>query len=282
MSQVTIRSTSSKGLSKKALSVMRKSSFVRRANLALRRSSSLGTTSLTVRPGRGLAGAQILPDRLNTVFESTGSFYIPAGNMAAAAGNYMNMVANSIYQPFQGGYPVTTAVNAYSMHGAWAQGYTGLQNPIGYNGIANLYSLYKVKKVIVEFCIQPQSSGDTTQAVAFPIGSEAIPSAAAGSVNLQVMLGQPRNKTVVAAAGATAKYQTIRIQEFIHDILGRRKAQWNDEASTAIGSQPVAADQAFVGLFLQSLDGATNASPVVVSVRMWQHVELTDLIQQIN
>lgn len=241
-----------------------------------------GTTSLIVRPGRSLAGAQILPDRLTTVLESSGSFYVPASNMAAAAGNYMNIVANSIYQPFQGGYPVNTAVNTYSMHGSWVQGYTGTQNPIGYTGVAALYSLYKVKRVKLQVTCQTQAGGDTTQLVVFPIGSEAIPSAAAGSTNLQVMLGQPHNKTVVCASGSSAKTNTVYFDMLVHDILGRRKAQWEDVDGTAIGSQPPAVDQAFFGVFAQILDGATNGSPVVFSVRMWQYVELTDLIQQIN
>lgn len=246
-------------------------------------SSSMGTTALTVRPGRWLAGAQILPDRLNTVFETTGSWYVPATNMSASAGNFMNIMVNSIYQPFQGGYPVTTAVNTYSMHGAWVQGYSGTQNPIGYNGVANLYTNYKVKKIKIQVTCQPQNSGDTTQVVVFPIGSEAIPSSAAGSVNLQVMLGQPRNKTAVCVNGATSKYNTVTLSENVWDILGKRKAQYMDTLGTAIGAQPPnASDQAFVGIFAQILDNATNSAPVVFSVRMWQYTELTDLIQQIN
>ena len=255
---------------------------VKKARASALASKRMGTTVAVVRPGRSLAGAQILPDRLDTVFESTGAFFVPISNMSATAGNYMNIMVNSIYQPFQGGYPVATSANAYSMHGTWVQGYAGSQNPIGYNGIANLYSLYKVKKVVVQVTVQPQNSADTLQAVLFPIGSEAIPTAAAGGVNLQVMLGQPRNKTQICANGTSAKFQTLTLRESIHDILGRRKQQWMDEAGTAIGSQPPAADQAFAGLFLQALDGGSNVSQICVTIRMWQYTELTDLIQQVN
>jgi len=96
------------------------------------------------------------------------------------------------------------------------------------------------------------------------------------------MLGQARNKTKVCASGAAARDQTLTMKEYIHDILGRRKAQWIDEPGQSMGTQPGAADQAYAGLFLQELDGATNSNPVIVSIRMWQYVELTDLIQQLN
>lgn len=257
----------------------------RRALVAARRSSSssMGTTAITVRPGRYLAGAQILPDRINTVFESTISFYVPTSNMAPLAGNYTNIMVNSIYQPFNAGYPVNTAVNTYSMHGSFVQGYTGTQNPIGYNGVANLYTSYKVKRIVIQVTIQPQNSADVTQAVLFPIGSETIPSAAAGSTNLQVMLGQPRNRTVVCANAVAAKAQTLTLRENCWDILGKRKAQYMDTLGTAIGSQPPnQSDQAFVGLFLQALGGTTNSAPVCVSIRLWQYTELTDLIQPVS
>jgi hypothetical protein len=222
----------------------------------------------------------MFPERFRTVVESNLAFYIPASNIAVA-GNYMDVLVNSLYHPFQTTYVVSTAVNAYSMHGSYVNGFSSTQNPMGYSTLASLYTLYKVLEYELTVTCQPQSTGDTIALCIFPIGNEEIPSAAAGNVNLQVFEGQPKFQSVVCANGVAAKFNSLQLRQPVHELLGKRKSQWLDTDGVGLGAQPPN-DAGYAAIFLQGLDGATNASPVCVSVKLRQWVELTDLIQQVT
>lgn len=250
----------------------------RRNNKKRQSRKKSGSESLTMRPGR--LGQLILPERFRTVLESNLAFYIPATNIAVA-GNYMDVLVNSFYHPFQTTYVVSTAVNTYSMHGSYVNGFSSTQNPMGYSTFAALYTLYKVMSYELVVTCQPQNTGDTVALCIFPIGNEEIPSATAANVNLQVFEGQPKFRSVVCANGVAAKFNTLSIRQPVHDLLGKRPSQWMDTDGTALGAQP-ATDAGYCGIFIQGLDGASNTSPIVVSVKLRQWIEFTDLVQQVS
>jgi len=148
---------SSKAFKAKVAALGRKIKFHRRKQFTARREAMTSSSSSSLSLFRNRF--QILPDRLKTVLESSYQWYVPATNMSAAAGNYTNIMINSIYQPFNAGYPVNTGVNTYSMHGSPTQGYSGVQNPIGYNQLAALYTLYKVIRLRLRLYVKRKTAG---------------------------------------------------------------------------------------------------------------------------
>jgi len=193
----------------------------------------------------------------------------------------MDVLVNSLFHPFSTTYVVNTAANTYSMHGSFVNGFSSTVNPMGYSALASLYTLYKFLSYELEVSVQVQSNGDTVMLCMFPVGNEEIPSAAAGNVNLLVFQGQPKFQSVICASGTASRYNTLKIRQPVHELLGKRKSQWDDLDGTVIAGQP-ATDQGYAAIFLQGMDGATNAYPVVVSVKLRQWVELTDLVQQVT
>jgi len=153
---------------------------------------------------------------------------------------------------------------------------------MGYSTFASLYQQYKVLKYKVQVSVQPSITTDSLQLVVFPAGNEQIPSTAAGSTNLAVMEGQPQARSKIVVTQAPSKDNTLSITQHVWDLMGRRKNQLMDFASTQISSFPGTNDQGFVGIYLQQLNGASNTQPILVTVRLWQKVELTGLVGAIN
>lgn len=246
------------------------------------RSSSYvqGTEALSLY--RGVTGTTIMPDRYTTWLENSIHFYIPPAASTSAAGSYMSVLVNSIYQPFNTTYNAIAATNTYDMRGILVQGCTNSKNPMGYSTFASLYQQYKVLKYKVQVSVQPSITTDSLQLVVFPSGNEQIPSASAGSTNLAVMEGQPQARSKIVVTQAPSKDNTLSITQYVWDLMGRRKNQLMDFASTQVNSFPGTNDQGFVGIYLQQLNGANNTQPILVTVRLWQKVELTGLVGAIN
>jgi len=167
------------------------------------------------------------------------------------------------------------------MHGTFVQGYSTGAKPMGYSTLAALYNLYKVLRYEIEVTAQPQNSGDTLTLCMFPVGNEEIPSSLAANLNLYVFQSQPKFQSVVCANGVASRFNTLKFSQPVHELLGKREAQWMDLDGTILGTQP-GTDTGYFGIYLQAMDGAVNSAPICVSIRLRQVAELTDLIQQIS
>lgn len=222
-----------------------------------------------------------LPERYVTEFSNTMNVYIAAGRSTAAAGNYLDMVVNSLASQFNATYSAVAAPGpAYSFWGSLVQGNAITQAPIGYTNFVGLYTKYKVHKFRVSVTVQPSNSADITAVVLAPLGAEEIPSTGAGSVNTHVMESQPSAVSKIAVAFAPARENTVVIEHNCWDFLGMRKEQYLDQAPNAIGGYP--ATPMFAGLYLQQLNGSANAAALAVQITIQQVVELCDLVSPIN
>jgi hypothetical protein len=166
------------------------------------------------------------------------------------------------------------------MHGSFVQGFSTGTEPAGYTVLQSLYTLYKVLKYRVTVRPQCASAADQFGVVLLPQSNEAIPSAAAGYMNLLVLQSQPRAKYRDIINGAS---QTELVHsEGVHTTLGKRLEQWRNIDSVAFNSAPATADLAYCGLFLQPLNGSANQAVITVSIILEQEVEFSGLVAQIN
>lgn len=246
-----------------------------------RRDKLLGTTSLTMY--RGVRNKAILPDRLNTTMTTTMSFYLAAGRSTATYGNFMSFVCNSIYIPFglsTFNANTGTGTYAFAMNGQFTNGSSTTVGPIGYNTLGTLYTQYKVKNVKIKATVQPTAGQDTCCAVLFPLGNEAQVNGTSTYNNINVMMGQPGSKYKICNSSNDASKNTLFLKSAVHEILGRTKMQWDDQSNTVYGAAPQTNDQAFIGLYIQELDGAANVNPICVVIELQQEVMFTDLSNQ--
>jgi len=81
---------------------------------------------------------------------------------------------------------------------------------------------------------------------------------------------------MTAVSGAAAKENRLTIGSSIADVLGKRLDQWLDLDGTLTASLPSTNDQAFVGFFMQQLNGANNANTLTVQCRLYQYIEFSD------
>jgi len=220
------------------------------------------------------------PDRTRTFLDTTMECYLPVTSLATA-GNYMDVLVNSVYHPFQTTYVVNTSANSYSFHGAFVNGYSSTVNPPFLSSFATLYEFYKVLRFSLVVTVQPQTGGDTVTSVICPLGNEEIPSTAAASVNLLVFGGQSKAKMWTSASTTAAKYNTRTLSMRVSESLKWREQLWLDQPPTLVTQQPASA-QSYVGIFLQGMDGASNTSPIVVSIKLTQEVEFSGLLPQIS
>jgi len=250
--------------------------------------SQMSQSSILFRPSQalslrgGLTGQTILPDRYTAWLENSIHFYVTAGQSSNSYGSYMSVQVGTIYQPFNTTYTATAGTNLYDMRGNLVQGSSNLENPIGYSTFATLYEKYKVLKYKIRVNARPSATGDAIQMVLFPLGNDQIPSASTGNVNLALMEGQPMAKSKQLNAHSSAFENSLELSQAMEDCLGKRKSQWSSLDGTNMGGFPSTDIQAYVGLYLQQINGAANTGPICVSVRLWQQVEFTDLLPQIN
>jgi hypothetical protein len=222
-----------------------------------------------------------LPERYVTEFSNVMNVYIPAGRSTAAAGNYMDVVTNSLSSQFNATYTAVTAPGAaYSFWGTLVQGNTITQAPIGYTNFAGLYLRYRVHSFRITVTVMPANSADVTAVVLAPLGNEEIPSAGAASVNTHVMMSQPSSVMKICTPFADPRENTVSIQHNCWDFLGQRKEQYLAQQPDVISGYPVV--PLFAGLFLQQMNGSNNAAAIAVQITLEQVVELCDLNNPIN
>jgi hypothetical protein len=222
-----------------------------------------------------------LPERYVTEFSNTFNCFIPAASATAAAGNYSDIVVNSLAAQFNATYPMTLTPGAtYAFHGTAVQGNSIAQTPLGFTNFVGMYTKFKVMRFKVILTVQPAASSDTAVVVLSPLGAEEIPSTGAGSVNTHVMESQPNAVSKVVSWAVAPRENTLVIEHYPWDILGVRKDQYCDQSPDPIGLFP--ATPIYAGIFLQELNGTSNGSAIVVQCTIQQVVELCDLVQPIN
>lgn len=223
------------------------------------------------------------PERYTTTLVNSINGYFPVGTLTAAAGNYMSILVNAVSTPFNSAtYQMTSAPGvAYAFHASLVQGSSIGNLPMGYSALAALYVNYKVLSYSLKVTFMPQNVADTTEMVVLPVGLEEIPFSAAASVNLRVMASQPRSVTRVCEVSVPGESNTVRLSQKMHHLVGQRAQQYLDLPPTAIGSNPSAGSQANVGIFLQQVNGANNATVATIAIELIQVVEFTDYLNPI-
>lgn len=223
-------------------------------------------------------GSSVLPSRYHAVLETQWCGYVIAGDITGT-GNFADVQVNAGTQPFQANntWQFTGSSGATPFAGTNAGGSAMTNNPIGYNFFTSNYGNYKIDAYEAEVTITPQNSGDTIAMALFPLGSQELPST--GNWTYYRAAAQVGAKSGVAINGANSRLNTLRIKGSIPRDLGLTDEQWENIPPTAAGSNPTGALNAFVGIFLSTLDGGSNASPVVVLYKMRQWVTWGDRIQ---
>lgn len=214
----------------------------------------------------------VMPERFTTTVVASQQFYLPAAALDAANGNYASFRVNSLISPFNTTYPATAVAAVFAMNGQYVQGYTSNTNGIGTTVLSSIYDKYKVVGYKIRVSIMTSTNSDLLEACLVPLGQDEIPSTA--TTNMSVFKGQPKAAYKLVHNGGPNAVLTLKGS--VHELLGMRKQQWLDiDATNTTGG--TLANPGYVGLYLQSLNGATNNQPVVVDLSLVQIVELTDI-----
>lgn len=280
-----VTTTTSSRVGARRLSAANKSRSARSSRMGSFRSQGSAAIGGVRRSARGSSRAVVisrnprsnmyLPERLVNTMTNTFDAYFPAGTMTAAAGNYFDLIVNAM-APMSGiSYPITAVPGAtYAAHANLTQGCTISQTPIGYANLAASFRYYRVRKYVLEIVVIPQSAADTTRVVVFPVGSDEVPAAGAGSVDLRVFESQPYALAKTFASGVTPPGgNIITVVGRPNQDLGRTMAEYMALAPTLATSGPATGTSSVYGVFLQQLNGANNASPVTLQLKLMQEVE---------
>lgn len=229
-----------------------------------------------------LSAKAVFPERYVTTFTNSINGFFPVGTLTAAAGNYMSVLVNSAYIPFNSATYQMTSVPGptFAFRSTLVQGDSLTQQAMGYASMSSLYTNYRVLSYRMKVTFMPQNVADTAELVLIPVGFEEIPSSSAAAVNLRVMASQPRSKTRVCETGVPSRENTLILEGNIWDLVGQRKQQWLDQAPTALTAFP--ANQAYLGIFLQELNGTNNVAVCTIAIELQQVVEFTDLLNPIS
>jgi len=268
--------TATSGTASRRLTAARKSSSARGSRLGSRRAQGSLAIGGARRPRGGSSRAIVLsrnprsnqyfPERVITSMSNTFDAYFPAGTMTAAAGNYFDLIVNAM-APMSGiSYPITAVPGAaYLAHANLLPGCTVSQTPIGYGNLASIYQYYRVRKYILEVSVVPQNASDTTRVVVLPLGSDEIPAAGAGSVNLRVMESQPYALAKTFASGVTPPGgNVIQAIGYPNRDLGRTMAEYMALPQTLSSVGPASGTGSIYGVYLQQLNGSNNSGVVTL------------------
>lgn len=267
------RTSSSRAASAvKSAKVARKSSFIDRRTSAPR--------SSYLKLYAGVRGNRILPNNYDTVLEQTMQVYVAAGSMSVANGNYCDILVNSIVSPFQTTYNINRSATYAPFNGTFTQGYSVVNNPVGTGTLTALYQFYRVNRYKLEVMVQPQSGGDTTQAVIWPFGNDEAFGGGAVAPTLRICGSQNRAVTKTCVANAVQSQNTLKLAATPWEDLGITKAMYEADCIPSVTSYPPTNFQDYVGLFLQEMDGATNGAPMIVNIKLTQAVSFWDLVEQ--
>jgi len=204
--------------------------------------------------------------------------------MTAAAGNYANIMVNSLTPWTNVTYPVTDfPAPTYAFAALPIQGASGVQTPIGFQYYGANYTNYRVVRYNLEVTATSQNTGDTFRIVVFPLGEEEIPSAAAANVNLKVLESQPYAKAKNITSGvAPPGGAVIQLKGTPFNDLGKSYSQYMGEPDTLMSTFPAAGVRDFVGVFCQQLNGANNTSVCTIQFKLMQEIMFYDAKQKFD
>lgn len=220
---------------------------------------------------RGLRSHAFFPDKVQTNLCTIMDGRWLAGQLTSTAGNYCNIMVNSIVSPFTTPlYTFVAAPNvafpntAYYFNCAPIQGFNINQNPIGWQTFNGLYEYYKVVSYTVEVTMVVQAQGDSARLVVFNGGSSNIPSDAASSVNLRTMESQPFAKATTISAGVDggpSSTNTLIYSGSVPKDLGKTYAAWMATDDVRVTSNPSnVTERDYVGIYVQEVNGSSNAN----------------------
>lgn len=214
----------------------------------------------------------VMPERFTTTVVASQQFYLPAAALDVTNGNYCDFRVNSLISPFNTTYTPTSVAALFAMNGQYVQGFTSNTNAIGTTVLQSIYDKYKVLGFKLKVSIMTSTNTDLLEACLVPLGEDEIPSTSV--VNMSVFKGQPKSVSRLVHNGGPN--EVLHLKGSVHELLGMRKQQWLDIAGTDMVGGTLA-NPGFVGMYLQSLNGATNNGPIVIDVSLVQIVELTDI-----
>lgn len=162
------------------------------------------------------------------------------------------------------------------MNALTINGTTITQSALGIGFLKTLYGWNKVQRYKARVRVLSQGSSDNVAVAVFPLSIEQIPNNAATSANLQVMVGQPGCVHRDFIFGSEMK--EIVSSGSIWSNLAIPKSQYDGYLPTGTGTSPVPAQQAFVGVFAQILDGSANTNSMPFEITLEQEVWFQGLL----
>jgi len=230
---------------------------------------------------RNLKCNRFLPESLVTTLSLTMPWYIPTGNSTLAHGSYTNLMVNSVAAPFNQSYPIG-GIASYGWNGTIIGGSAASDNMIGLGSFSGLYTNCVVESYIVEASFQPTSIADPFRVVVIPLGTEQIPSASAGLVDLKIMESQPGAKAKTIMTGTSVTDNTVTVRGQCHRDLGLTWEQYNSQLCSLSASPSNTNFRDYVGIYLQMLNGQNNIQVISGSIRLSVVVRFTDLLNPLN
>lgn len=225
-----------------------------------------------------LSTNQSFPESMISTVTSVQSFYIPASNAQFATGNYMSIMVNSIYTPFNTNFPISASGLSYSMRGVPVAGCGVGQNPVGYTNAANIYNNYVVLGYSMNVTVVPTVAADICRMAVIPLGQEEIPENSAANATIKVMECQPGAKALTCTAGSTPdKSSRLYLKGNCAKDLGMSKSTYESRTWPVTQMPSVAQHIDYVGVFLQEITGTVNAQPIVVTIHLSQIVKFSDI-----
>jgi hypothetical protein len=225
-------------------------------------------------------GQSILPQRKTVIVSTQWTGYLAPGTQSTSA-NFASILPNSLVQPFlpASGNNFAATVSAFAFKGTSSGGSATASNPVGYTYLSSYWQTYKVVDYEVILTVNPQLSGDAVAFAMAPLGDQEQPASGANWTYF-TFCAQRYCQSGRATNGANTRLNSLRYSGPFHRDLGLTKQQWLDFPKTAVTAQPSGNNTvAYFGIFLCSIDGSTNVSPIVVDVLLRQRVIMSDPVQ---
>lgn len=272
----------------------RQSTFSKARSSVIVRGSNVGLVART-RPlrgfgqpivlSRGLDSKGAFPDKIRMTLCTTMAWYNAAASLTAAAGNYVAIRVNSIYQPFNSAtYTPTTGTGTatFAQNATLVQGFALANNPLNYTNLSAMYQYYRVYKYEIEITMQPNNAADACRLIMIPLGNEEIPSAAAGNVDIRVLESQAFSQGITVFHNGSSANNTIKMLGVCNRDLGLDYSQYKNQGQTVISGAPPTTLLDYVGIFTQILSGANSAGTASYQCVLKQYVELSGLNAEID
>jgi len=221
----------------------------------------------------------ILPSRMFVTLTNSGHWSIPNGLVSSSSGNYCSVVANDTFGPFNGPYAPTRTSGIAPMNAGAINGTSATQSALGLLSLESLYKWVRVLRYRIRVRILSQGSSDNMAVCVFPLANNPVPNSTFG-FNLWVASGQPGCQRKDFIFGS--EMREIVQSSNAWDNLAIRRSQYIDSLPTPAGTSLASFEfAAYVGIFVQILDGSVNTNSVPFEITLEQECEFSGLINQI-